>query len=93
MTADRSDRGTVHEWAKRIGVSERTLQRAVQRAAGTSPIRFVQDLRIERARHLLRTTDLSVEVISRKVGYEHPDTLRVLLRQRTGKTATALRGR
>jgi transcriptional regulator GlxA family with amidase domain len=79
--------------AKAIGVSERTLQRAVQRAAGTSPIRFVQDLRIERARHLLRTTDLSVEVISRKVGYEHPDTLRVLLRQRTGKTATALRGR
>jgi transcriptional regulator GlxA family with amidase domain len=79
--------------AKAIGVSERTLQRSVQRTIGTSPIRFVQDLRIERARHLLRTTDLSVEVISRKVGYEHPDTLRVLLRERTGKTASALRGR
>jgi transcriptional regulator GlxA family with amidase domain len=78
---------------KAIGVSERTLQRSVQRTVGTSPIRFVQDLRIERARHLLRTTDMSVETISRKVGYEHPHTLRVLLRQRTGKTASALRGR
>jgi transcriptional regulator GlxA family with amidase domain len=78
---------------KAIGVSERTLQRSVQRTIGTSPIRFVQDLRIERARHLLRTTDMSVEAISRKVGYEHPHTLRVLLRQRTGKTASALRGR
>jgi transcriptional regulator GlxA family with amidase domain len=79
--------------AKAIGISERTLQRAVQRTIGTSPIRFVQDLRIERARHLLRTTDLSMENISRKVGYEHPHTLRVLLRERTGKTASALRGK
>jgi AraC-like DNA-binding protein len=47
--------------AKSIGVSERTLQRCVQRTLGTSPIRFVQDLRIERASHLLRTTGLSLE--------------------------------
>jgi len=79
--------------AKAIGVSERTLQRSVQRTIGTSPIRFVQDLRIERASHLLRTTDLSLETIARKVGYEHPNTLRVLLRERTGKTISALRSR
>jgi transcriptional regulator GlxA family with amidase domain len=78
--------------AKAIGVSERTLQRSVQRTLGTSPIRFVQDLRVERAAHLLRTTELSLETISGRVGYEHPHTLRVLLRERTGKTTTALRG-
>ena len=78
--------------AKAIGVSERTLQRAVQRTLGTSPIRFIQDLRIERASHMLRTTDLSLETISRKVGYKHPNTLRVLLRERTGNTTAALRG-
>jgi transcriptional regulator GlxA family with amidase domain len=87
------ERISMGDAAKAIGVSERTLQRSVQRTIGTSPIRFVQDLRIERARHLLRTTDLSVETISRKVGYENPHTLRVLLRERTGKTASALRGR
>jgi len=79
--------------AKAIGVSERTLQRAVRRTMGTSPIRFVQDLRIERASHLLRTTDMSLETISRKVGYEQPNTLRVLIRERTGKTTSALRNR
>jgi transcriptional regulator GlxA family with amidase domain len=78
--------------AKSIGVSERTLQRSVQRTMGTSPIRFIQDLRIELATHLLRTSGLSLEAISRKVGYEHPNTLRVLLRERTGKTTVALRG-
>jgi transcriptional regulator GlxA family with amidase domain len=78
--------------AKAIGVSERTLQRSLQRTLGTSPIRFVQDLRVERAAHLLRTTELSLETIAGKVGYEHPHTLRVLLRERTGKTTAALRG-
>ncbi|MCW7943938.1 AraC family transcriptional regulator [Streptomyces hygroscopicus] len=82
---------SVPEAARSLGVSERTLQRTVQRVLGTSPIRFIQDLRVERAAHLLRTTDLPLETISRKVGYEHANTLRVLLRERTGKTTSALR--
>ena len=84
---------SLSEAASAIGVSERTLQRSVQRTIGTSPIRFVQDLRVERARHLLRTTDLSLETISQRVGYQQPNTLRKLLRERTGKTTSALRGR
>ena len=32
------------------------------------------------------------DAIARKVGYEHPNTLRTLLRDRTGKTTSALRG-
>lgn len=84
---------SIRDGARGLGVSERTLQRAVQRTLGTSPVRFVQDLRVEQASHLLRTTDLSLETIARKVGYEHPNTLRILLRERTGVTAGALRRR
>ncbi|MEU7059441.1 helix-turn-helix domain-containing protein [Streptomyces sp. NPDC046197] len=84
---------SIADGARAVGVSERTLQRAVRRTLGTSPVRFVQDLRVERASHLLRTTDLPLEVIARKVGYEHANTLRILLRERTGETASALRGR
>ncbi len=83
---------SVPEAAHAIGVSIRTLQRTVQRTMGTSPIRFVQDIRIERATHLMRTTELSLETVARKVGYEHSNTLRVLLRERTGKTTAHLRG-
>ena len=42
--------------------------------------------------HLLRTTELSPESIAGKVGHEHPHRLRLLLRERTGKTTAALRG-
>ncbi|WP_406399895.1 helix-turn-helix domain-containing protein [Streptomyces sp. NBC_00879] len=84
---------SVVDAARSLGVSERTLQRTVRRVLGTSPVRFVQDLRVEQASHLLRTTDLSLESIAGKVGYEHANTLRILLRERTGSTAGALRGR
>lgn len=83
----------IAEAARAVGVGERTLQRAVRRVLGVSPVRFVQDLRVERASHLLRTTDLPVEAVARRVGYEHANTLRVLLRERAGTTAGALRGR
>ncbi|MFJ4987109.1 GlxA family transcriptional regulator [Streptomyces sp. NPDC088732] len=83
----------IAEAARALGVGERTLQRAVRRVLGVSPVRFVQDLRVEQASHLLRTTGLPVEAVARRVGYEHANTLRVLLRERVGTTAGALRGR
>ncbi|GAB4582420.1 GlxA family transcriptional regulator [Nocardia sp. IFM 10818] len=83
---------TIADAARDLGVGERTLQRTVQRTLGTSPVRFVQDLRIEQATHLIRTTDQPLDAIARQVGYEHANTLRVLLRRRTGRTPAALRG-
>ncbi|WP_422733398.1 GlxA family transcriptional regulator [Micromonospora sp. WMMD558] len=82
---------SIPDAADALGVSERTLQRIVRRNLGVSPVRFIQDLRVEQATHLLRTTDLSLDAIARRVGYEHAHTLRVLLRQRTGSTAAELR--
>ncbi len=77
---------SVSDAADAVGVSERTLQRATRAVLGTSPVRFVQDLRIEQATHLLRSTDHSIEAIARRVGYENANTLRILLRERTGTT-------
>ena len=42
--------------ARQIGSSERTLQRRIRAVLGKPPVGFVQDLRIERAVHLLRVT-------------------------------------
>ncbi|QMU78350.1 helix-turn-helix domain-containing protein [Streptacidiphilus sp. PB12-B1b] len=78
---------SVKDAAGALGISERTLQRTTRAVLGTSPVRFVQDLRIEQATHLLRSTNHSIEAISRRVGYENANTLRILLRERTGTTA------
>jgi transcriptional regulator GlxA family with amidase domain len=51
---------------------------------GRSPRAYVQDLRVERAVHLLKTTDEGVERIAARVGYADGVTLRTLLRRRLG---------
>jgi transcriptional regulator GlxA family with amidase domain len=68
--------------AKAVGASERTLQRRVRAVLGKPPIGFVQDLRLERAVHLLRVSDDSVDAIATAVGYEDGSTLRTLLRKK-----------
>jgi transcriptional regulator GlxA family with amidase domain len=68
--------------ARAVGASERTLQRRVRAVLGKPPIGFVQDLRLERAVHLLRASKDSVDDIASSVGYEDGSTLRALLRRK-----------
>jgi transcriptional regulator GlxA family with amidase domain len=68
--------------ARAVGASERTLQRRVRAVLGKPPIGFVQDLRLERAIHMLRVTKDSVDTIASSVGYEDGSTLRALLRRK-----------
>jgi transcriptional regulator GlxA family with amidase domain len=75
-----------------LGVSERTLQRATLAALGMSPIRFVQEVRLEQATFLLRTTNQTPAAIAMAVGYQDVSTLRTLIRRRRHTTLTALRG-
>jgi transcriptional regulator GlxA family with amidase domain len=77
--------------ARAVGASERTLQRRVRAVLGKPPIGFVQDLRLERAVHLLRVSKDSVDEIAATVGYEDGSTLRTLLRRRLGMGVRELR--
>jgi len=68
--------------AKATGASKRTLARHMQRVLGKSPLSYFQSLRIERAVHLLKTDDASVDEVAARVGYADGTTLRTLLRRR-----------
>lgn len=77
--------------ASDLATSKRTLARRVSEVLGKSPLLHVQDLRIERAVHLLKTTSDGVEQIADKVGYANGTTLRNLLRKRLGKGIKEIR--
>jgi len=71
--------------ARELATSKRTLARRIRDVLGKTPISYVQDMRIERAVHLLKTTNSGVDQIAGMVGYADGVTLRNLLRRRLGK--------
>ncbi len=77
--------------AESIGLSERSLQRLTSSVVGLSPIEFVNEIRLDHATFLLRTTRLSVDAVAGRVGFQNGGTLRGLIRKRRSMTVSQLR--
>jgi transcriptional regulator GlxA family with amidase domain len=73
------------------GASKRTLARRMHEILGKSPLSYFQELRVERAVHLLKTTHESIDTIADQVGYADGVTLRTLLRRRLGQGVREIR--
>jgi len=82
---------SLDEAAHAIGASKRTLARRMKDVLGKSPLSYFQDLRVERAVHLLRTSTDDVEKIAAAVGYADGVTLRNLLRRKLGQGVRDIR--
>ncbi|MET7771353.1 helix-turn-helix domain-containing protein [Nocardia sp. NPDC005366] len=72
-------------------MSERTLIRRFKAEVGTTPRRWLEAQRTARARELLETTDLPVEVIAARAGFGSVTALRSHLRAATGTTPAGYR--
>ncbi len=72
------------EVAATFHLSRRHLTRLFAQHAGGSILVYVQRLRIERAKHLLRHTGLSVLEVAHAVGLDSPSHLAGLFRRETG---------
>jgi len=73
---------SLEEAARATGSSKRTLARHMDAVLGKSPLSYFQSLRVERAVHLLKTSDASVDEVAARVGHADATTLRNLLRRR-----------
>ncbi|HEY3140027.1 MAG TPA: GlxA family transcriptional regulator [Acidimicrobiales bacterium] len=77
---------TVVALARRAGMSTRSFARGFRAETGTTPAAYVESLRVEAARRLLETTELTVAAIARAVGLHRPETLYRTFRRRLGTT-------
>ncbi len=83
----------VDEMIRRSKLAERTFKRRFATATGLTPIAYAQRLRVEDAKRRLERTDLSIDEISWRVGYEDSAFFRRLFKRTTGLAPSAYRKR
>lgn len=82
---------SIDELAPRFGFGVRNFMRRFKEATGYTPLAYLQTLRIEKAKHLLEATRMSLDSITFKVGYEDSNSFRRLFQQRVGLLPAAYR--
>ena len=77
---------SVSKLASHCGTSERSLLRHFRSHFGTSPIGYIQHLRVERAKALLEATQLSFDEVVERCGYSDVPSFRKLFKRETSLT-------
>ena len=73
---------SIDELATESGVSKFHFARLFQQATGTTPYRHLLDTRLNAAKQLLLTTDLSISEVARKCGFGRPNHFTTQFRNR-----------
>ncbi|HEX4709001.1 transcriptional regulator FtrA [Phenylobacterium sp.] len=82
---------TISELARSAAMSERTFNRRFLDATGQTPGAWLVMARVDRARALLESGDLSIEEVARRSGFGGPATLRHHFRRQLGVSPTDYR--
>jgi len=91
IPANLRDDLSVSSLAEQAGLSTRTLSRRFGREVGISPGAFVETARIEGAKQLLESTDLTVAAVARDVGFGHGETMHRAFVRQVGTTPAQYR--
>lgn len=83
----------VQRMAEIAGLNTRTFARRFHAATGSTPIDYVQRLRIEEAKQMLETTADAIDELSNQVGYVDPAAFRRTFRKLAGTTPAEYRRR
>ena len=82
---------TIQQVAQDLGVSYSNFRKLFKEHTGMSPAIYQQDLRLQRAKELLTTTDLTIKEIAYRLNFESPDYFSYKFKAQTGRRPTELR--
>jgi transcriptional regulator GlxA family with amidase domain len=91
IAADPSRDCSVEALADAAAMSPRHFARIFGEQVGTTPARYVESCRIDMARTLLETTDLTLAQVAGRCGIGDPSTLHRVFERRLGTTPAAYR--
>ncbi|MDE6794405.1 MAG: AraC family transcriptional regulator [Muribaculaceae bacterium] len=75
---------SVIEVANRVGLGYSTFRKQFKNQIGVSPFSYFQDLKIERAKHLLSQTPMSIKEIAYKLNFKSADYFSAQFKKITG---------
>ncbi|MEU4926459.1 helix-turn-helix domain-containing protein [Streptomyces yokosukanensis] len=81
----------LRDMADQEAMSVRTFTRRFREEVGISPGQWLTQQRVERARQLLETSDLSIDQVAREAGFGTAQSMRQHLQQALGVTPSAYR--
>jgi transcriptional regulator GlxA family with amidase domain len=81
----------VEKMVERSGLNARTFSRRFRAATGFAPIDYVQALRIEEAKQMLETDEISNDEVGASVGYVDPASFRRVFKRGVGLSPAAYR--
>lgn len=81
----------LRDMAEQEAMSVRTFTRRFREEVGVSPGQWITQQRVERARHLLESTDLSVDQVARDAGFGTAQSMRQHLQSALGVPPTVYR--
>ncbi len=82
---------TIQQIAAEMGVSYSNFRKLFKEFTGISPSLYQQDLRLQRAKELLTTTDLSIKQIAYQLRFDSPDYFSSKFKTKTGMKPSAFR--
>jgi AraC-like DNA-binding protein len=77
--------------AREANVSPRHFSRSFRRVFGETPYQYLLSRRLERARHLLRTTEMTVAEICLEVGFTSVGSFTTTFKRHVGVSPTTFR--
>ncbi len=81
----------VEKMTERSGLNARTFSRRFRAVTGFTPIEYVQALRVEEAKQMLETDQLSNDDVGAAIGYDDPASFRRVFKRGTGLSPAAYR--
>jgi LacI family transcriptional regulator len=92
ISAHLADDIGVDDVVRHLGdVSRRLVDRRFRELTGNSVRRTIENLRLEKVKSRLATTNMSIEKISRLCGYSNPQRLKYVFKSRFGKSMSEWR--
>jgi len=86
MHEDIYNKITAEDVARNIGISYSGFRRAFKKFTGTSPSKYMCELKLNEAKLLLSKSSMSIKEISCCLNFENPNYFHIFFKKRTGQT-------